>query len=71
MALPQRIAIVGAGIGGLTLAVALNKYIPAIQVKVFEQAPELRPKLGGAFKIDAGAATLRELGLLSEYLRYA
>ncbi|KAF8990560.1 hypothetical protein BDQ17DRAFT_1371721 [Cyathus striatus] len=41
---PVRVAIVGAGIGGLALAVALSRLIPeeSIKVDVFDQAQELK-----------------------------
>ena len=35
-----KIAVVGAGIGGLTLALALRQH--GIDVELYEQAPELR-----------------------------
>ena len=85
-ALPQRIAVVGGGIGGLAFAAGLLHFTkhgaggaasgassaerPSFEVTVFDQAVELKPLLGGGFKLDSGAAALREIGLEKEYLRY-
>jgi salicylate hydroxylase len=38
---PLRIAIVGAGIGGLTCAIACRRARPPFQVTVLERAPEI------------------------------
>ena len=49
----ETVAIVGAGVGGLSLARALQ-HLPHTalkQVSVFERAHELRPALGGGFGI--------------------
>jgi len=45
-----RIAIIGAGIGGLTLAIALRRY--GVAADIFEQTAELR---------EVGAAVAREI----------
>ena len=37
---PISIAIIGAGIGGLTLAIALSKHNPSLQLTIFESRPE-------------------------------
>ena len=56
---PNRIAIIGAGPGGLTLANALLQSAnPPESVTVFERAPELRTT-GGGIQINGGAAVLR------------
>lgn len=56
-----RIAIVGAGPGGIAAGVALSK--AGFDVKVFERHPELRP-LGGAIILNAtGIVILRSLGV--------
>src|SRR4029077_6812981 len=57
----DRVAIVGAGIGGLTAALALIRQ--GIGVEVYEQAPELK-ELGAGVQISAnGTRVLYALGL--------
>jgi salicylate hydroxylase len=57
-----RIAIVGGGIGGLTLAVALRQR--GIEADVYEQAPELT-EIGAAIALSANSSReLRRLGML-------
>ena len=56
-AVGRRIAVVGAGIGGLTLAIALRRY--AIQVDLFEQTAELR-EVGAAVALSANATRFFE-----------
>jgi len=57
----NKIAIVGAGIGGLTAALALVRR--GIDVEVYEQAPEMR-ELGAGVQISAnGTRILHALGL--------
>ena len=51
---PENIAIVGGGIGGLTLAIALQRN--AYPAKVFEAAPQIQP-LGAGL----GLAIARDL----------
>jgi salicylate hydroxylase len=59
-----RIAIVGGGIGGLTLAIALRQR--GVVVEVFEQASELT-EIGAAVALSANATReLRRLGVLDE-----
>ena len=59
--MPDSIAIVGGGIGGLTAALALLRR--GIDVDVYEQAPELR-ELGAGVQISAnGTRILHALGL--------
>jgi salicylate hydroxylase len=58
---PLRIAVVGAGLGGLTAAVALSR--AGFDVDVFEQAPELT-EVGGGINMGPNAArVLYRLGL--------
>ena len=58
------IAVIGAGIGGLTLGLALRRH--GIRVQIFEQAPELA-EVGAAVALAAnGTRILRELGLGAE-----
>ena len=48
----RRIAVIGAGIGGLTLAIALRRY--GISVDIYEQTSELR-EVGAAVALSANA----------------
>jgi len=58
---PLRIAVVGAGLGGLTAAVALRR--AGFDVQVYEQAPELT-EVGGGINMGPNAArVLYRLGL--------
>ena len=58
---PLRIAVVGAGLGGLTAAVALRQ--AGFDVEVYEQAPELT-EVGGGINMGPNAArVLYRLGL--------
>lgn len=60
----KRVAIVGAGVGGLTLANALCKGGMAVQeVKVFEKFESVKPGIGGGVQINSGAVVLARLGL--------
>lgn len=59
-----RVAIVGAGIGGLSLALALRER--GVRAEVFEQAPELT-EIGAAIALSAnGTREFARLGLLEE-----
>ena len=56
-----RIAVIGAGIGGLTLAIALRRY--GISVDIYEQTSELR-EVGAAVALSANATRFfEEFGL--------
>src|SRR5690348_12397033 len=58
---PLRIAIIGAGLGGLTAAVAMHQ--AGFDVDVYEQAPELT-EVGGGINMGPNAArVLYRLGL--------
>lgn len=60
----KRVAIVGAGIGGLTLANALCSEGSAVEeVKVFEKFDSVKPGIGGGVQINSGAVILARLGL--------
>jgi salicylate hydroxylase len=58
---PERVAIVGAGIGGLTLALALRRY--GIEAEVFEQADRLAEIGAGVALAANGTRHLERLGL--------
>jgi salicylate hydroxylase len=58
---PLRIAVIGAGIGGLTAAVALRQ--AGFEVDVYEQAPELTEIGGGINMAPNATRVLRRLGL--------
>jgi salicylate hydroxylase len=61
----RRIAVVGAGIGGLTLAIALREY--GIGVDIYEQTDELR-EVGAAVALSANATRFFErFGLLEAF----
>jgi 2-polyprenyl-6-methoxyphenol hydroxylase-like FAD-dependent oxidoreductase len=63
----KKFAIVGGGIGGLTLAIALQK--KGFQVTVFENAPEIKP-LGAGLALAANAVkALTEIGISDEVLK--
>jgi 2-polyprenyl-6-methoxyphenol hydroxylase-like FAD-dependent oxidoreductase len=49
-----KIAIIGAGIGGLTTALALRKFRPDISVQIFERSPELKA-VGAGITLAANA----------------
>jgi salicylate hydroxylase len=60
----RRIAVIGAGIGGLTLAIALRRY--GIGVDIYEQTPELR-EVGAAVALSAnGTRFLDQFGLTTQ-----
>jgi salicylate hydroxylase len=53
----RRIAVIGAGIGGLTLAIALRRY--GIDVQIYEQTAELK-EVGAAVALSANATRFFE-----------
>jgi salicylate hydroxylase len=64
-----RIAIIGAGIGGLTLAIALRQR--GVAAELFEQAPELS-EIGAAVALSANSSReLRRLGVLDAIAAYS
>jgi salicylate hydroxylase len=64
-----RVAIVGSGIGGLSLGLALREH--GIAAEIFETAPELT-EIGAAVSQSANATRLfHRLGLLEEYAKHA
>ena len=66
---PERVAIVGAGIGGLTLALCLHR--AGIACRVYEQAAEIRPLGVGINILPHATAELRALGVLDALERVA
>src|SRR5437016_5500911 len=64
MTAKTRILIVGAGIGGLTAAIALRQ--AGVQVEVFERAAELK-EIGAGIGLSANAMrVLKHLGLMEQ-----
>src|SRR3954447_21462513 len=57
----EPIAVIGAGIGGLTLAGALATY--GVRCRVFEKAPQLAEVGGGTELSPCAVGLLRRLGL--------
>src|SRR5436190_910400 len=65
----MQVAVVGAGIAGLTFAAAMRKYAPAAEVTLYERdaSPAARPEgysLG--LRGDAGLLVLKRLGLYEQ-----
>jgi 2-polyprenyl-6-methoxyphenol hydroxylase-like FAD-dependent oxidoreductase len=63
----KRIAIVGGGIGGLTLAVAMQR--KGFQVTVYENAPELKPIGAGLTLAGNAVKALHEIGIGEQVLQ--
>jgi 2-polyprenyl-6-methoxyphenol hydroxylase-like FAD-dependent oxidoreductase len=57
----MRVLVVGAGIGGLTLAALLLR-VDGVEVEIVERAPALRPDGFGLLLYPFGSRVLRELG---------
>jgi 2-polyprenyl-6-methoxyphenol hydroxylase-like FAD-dependent oxidoreductase len=66
---PSQIAIVGGGIGGLTLALLLDQR--GIACQVYEAAPKLKALGAGISLLPHGTRELAQLGLLEELERRA
>lgn len=60
---PKNIAIIGTGIVGPTLAIALQKFLPDSKVTLFDKRTSIDRAQGAAFNINGGAAVLAKLGL--------
>ena len=60
-------AILGGGIGGLTLAIALQR--KNIKVTVYESAPQLKPVGAGLGLAGNAVKAFREIGIEQEVLR--
>jgi len=65
----DEVAIVGAGIGGLTLALALHR--AGVACRVYEAAAEIRPLGVGINVLPHASAALASLGVLAELERIA
>src|SRR5215467_1856203 len=62
----MKIAVIGAGISGLTLAATLRHFAPDTQVDLYERDPSVTSRPQGyslGLKGDAGLAVLKTLGL--------
>jgi len=69
-----KVAIIGAGISGLTLAAVVHRGNPSIDVTVYERDAALDARPGGyslGIKGDAGVAVARELGVFDSLVRDA
>ena len=63
----KKFAIIGGGIGGLTLAIAMQR--KGMDVKVFESAPQFKP-LGAGIALAANAIKgFTEIGIADEVIR--
>jgi 2-polyprenyl-6-methoxyphenol hydroxylase-like FAD-dependent oxidoreductase len=75
MSQPSRIAIIGAGPAGLTLARLLHVSGVALSVTIFEKdaSPNARQQVGGTLDLhsDTGLAALHAAGLFNEFEKYA
>jgi 2-polyprenyl-6-methoxyphenol hydroxylase-like FAD-dependent oxidoreductase len=70
----QRVVIVGAGLGGLTLANHLRQHGDAFDIKVFERDPGVHARPQGysiTLKDSGGLVSLRHLGLYNEVRTYS
>jgi 2-polyprenyl-6-methoxyphenol hydroxylase-like FAD-dependent oxidoreductase len=64
-----KIAIIGAGIGGLTTAIAIKKYRPDLEVEVYESSPRLHA-VGAGLGLGANAIiSFEELGIKEAVLK--
>ena len=62
----MKIAVIGAGIGGLTFAAALRHLAPQIEVELYERDPSLESRTQGyslGLRGDAGLSVLKILGV--------
>ena len=62
----KSIAIIGAGVGGLSTALALKR-VGLENVRVLERSSGIKPNVGGGFNLNGGAAALCALGLEDAY----
>lgn len=59
----MKVLIIGGGIGGLTLALALNRYVPDCEVQIFDAVPEFKPLGLGINLLPHAISVLDDLGL--------
>ncbi|KAF7347323.1 Chloride channel protein [Mycena venus] len=74
MSSPTRVAIIGAGIGGLTLARILQlQKSPTISFAIYESDPDasIRASLGGSLdlKYESGQRAMKDAGLHAEFMK--
>ncbi|MBK8565851.1 MAG: FAD-dependent monooxygenase [Saprospiraceae bacterium] len=64
----MKISIIGAGIAGLTTAIALRKYRPDLELEIFEASPELKA-VGAGLALGANAVmAFEQIGVKNEVL---
>lgn len=67
----MKIIIIGAGIGGLTTAIAIKKALPDAQIDCYERVDVMRP-IGAAISVwSNGVKVLKKLGLGNQIERCA
>ncbi len=64
----MKISIIGAGIGGLTTAIALRKYRPDLDLEIFEGSPELKAAGAGLALAANAVAAFDQIGVKDEVL---
>jgi salicylate hydroxylase len=70
----MKIAVIGAGISGLTFSAALKRYAPGIQVELYERDPNADSRFQGyslGLKGDGGLQILKSLGLYDQLSQQA
>lgn len=66
-AVVKNVAVVGGGIGGLSVTHALRYLETGVtNVDVFERQPKIAPNIGGGLQLNGGAVVLTKLGLGDE-----
>jgi 2-polyprenyl-6-methoxyphenol hydroxylase-like FAD-dependent oxidoreductase len=70
----MKIAVIGAGISGLTFAVAMKRFAPGIQVELYERDVSATSRFQGyslGMKGDGGLPVLKTLGLYDQLAEHA